>query len=381
MTLENDRLITVAIHTYDKAIELKSILEREGVAVVLQNVNLSTPTVSPGVRMRIHESDLPQALRIIENTEIFVPTTSFTSDTTSSATTILVPVDFSNHSMNACRLAFNIASRHSSRIIFLHSFVPPERFNLQLSASLSFTSTSVPNDKEELIDSELYRNAKRALDEFLSKIRQLIKNGELPPVSFTGEVVAGVPEDAILDFSKNRKPTLIVMGTRGILTKERELIGSVTAEVLDSCRQPVFTLPSDSSLSSLDNIKDVVLLCDLDQNDMLALEGLSRLVGNQQLSIHLIQLTGRRLHEAASKVEIDMMLQYCRSHYPTYDFSMDTVEMTHALEYFKRLEANNQVSLIVVPSRKKTLLSRLFNPSLAHKLLFRADVPLMAIPV
>ena len=69
---QHDRLITVAIHTYEKAIVLKSLLESEGVAVVLQNVNLVQPVVSSGVRFRIHETDLPLALRIIENCEIFI---------------------------------------------------------------------------------------------------------------------------------------------------------------------------------------------------------------------------------------------------------------------------------------------------------------------
>lgn len=68
--MTEDRLITVAIHTYEHALRLKSLLESEGVPVVLHNVNLSHPVVSSGVRVRIHEKDLPLALRIIENTDI-----------------------------------------------------------------------------------------------------------------------------------------------------------------------------------------------------------------------------------------------------------------------------------------------------------------------
>lgn len=72
--MPDDRLITIAIHTYDKAHELKNILECEGIKVTLQNVNLTNPTVSAGIRVRINESDLPLALRLIENIEIFSPT-------------------------------------------------------------------------------------------------------------------------------------------------------------------------------------------------------------------------------------------------------------------------------------------------------------------
>ncbi len=37
----DDRLITVAIHTYERALELKALLESEGVKASLQNVNLT----------------------------------------------------------------------------------------------------------------------------------------------------------------------------------------------------------------------------------------------------------------------------------------------------------------------------------------------------
>lgn len=67
-----DRLITVAIHTYEKASALRNLLESEGVPAVLQNVNLTQPVVSSGVRVRIRETDLPLALRIIENSEVFI---------------------------------------------------------------------------------------------------------------------------------------------------------------------------------------------------------------------------------------------------------------------------------------------------------------------
>ena len=35
-----NRLITVAIHTFDRAVELKNTLEEEGIEVKLHNVNL-----------------------------------------------------------------------------------------------------------------------------------------------------------------------------------------------------------------------------------------------------------------------------------------------------------------------------------------------------
>ncbi len=37
--------------------------------------------------------------------------------------------------------------------------------------------------------------------------------------------------------------------------------------------------------------------------------------------------------------------------------------------------------MICLPNKHKNVFARVFNPSLAHKILFRADIPMMVIPV
>ena len=118
----SDRLITVAIHTYDRAHQLKTLLESEGIAVTLQNVNLTNPSISAGIRVRIRECDLPQALRVIENMEILAPEAVRTLQDEKRAA-ILVPVDFSDNSLKATLVAFRIADALKVDIHLLHSFV------------------------------------------------------------------------------------------------------------------------------------------------------------------------------------------------------------------------------------------------------------------
>ncbi|MDE5786191.1 MAG: universal stress protein, partial [Duncaniella sp.] len=238
--MTDDRLITLAIHTFDRAQSLKAILEKEGIPVTLQNVNLQTPVVSSGVRVRIMETDLPLALRIIENLDIFACDSSVASDKISP--TILVPVDFSSHSIIACDYAVHIAAAHNASILILHTYIDPTMMgtNIQLSDSLTFDSTAAEN---AIIEHEINAETKVVMDRFVKSLREKIKRGDIPAVKFRTEIREGVPEDVIGEMARECHPMLIVMGTRGAGKKERELVGSVTAEVLDTCRYPVFTVP------------------------------------------------------------------------------------------------------------------------------------------
>ena len=368
-----DRLITVAIHTYERAIALKSMLESEGIAVSLQNVNLSQPVIASGVRVRIREKDLPTALRLIENAEIFLPSTL--ESETQCSRSILVPVDFSSHSVHACNLAFHFAVTLNAEITILNTFINPAvSSTLQLSDNLNY----------ELADSEmvaeLEKEAHSSMKKFCDKIRSGIKKGNIPPVKFTTEVREGVPEEVINALSKQLKPELIVMGTRGADTKERDLVGSVTAEVLDTCRFPVFTVPADSELTEIGDIHRVLFFCTLDQEDLLALDLLEHTLKSDNLHVTLVNIPSKKQSGNIS-APFKALLKYCREHYFHNSFDIEEISLKEVETEFHRVLYDDKIDLIVVPNKKKNIFSRLFNPGLAHRLLFRADIPMMVVPV
>ena len=370
----DDRLITVAIHTYERAVDLKELLEAEGIAASLQNVNLSQPVVASGVRVRIRENDLPLALRIIENAEIFAPT-ALKEHHMRHKGVVLVPVDFSEHSMTACRLAFNIASLHRTEIVLLHSYVDPAvTGTLQLSDALDYDVTATE------LRATFEKEAEKRMTSLGDTLRKEIKDGKLPPVKFTSETVEGVAEDVINEFAKNHNPMVIVMGTRGAETKERELVGSVTAEVLDTCRVPVFTIPATVNKTSMSSFKHIAFFCSLDQEDILALDALSRMFESEHLDITLVNIPSKK-QKFDIREPFNALLHYCRSHYPSYDFRMEILTLKSVEEDFAAVTARHTTELIAVPNKKKNVFARLFNPGIAHRLLFKSDIPMIVVPV
>ncbi len=375
--MEEDRLITVAIHTYDHAVALKNMLEREGVTAVLHNVNLSTPVVSSGVRVRIKESDLPQALRIIENSEIFAPKKDCAQTSDDAEPIILVPVDFSDYSMKATVMAFDVAYRHKARIMLLHSFINPALSKrVQLTDSFSFELA-----ESQEVGNALMRAARITMDLFETQLRQRIKDGEIPPVKFSNLITEGVPEDVINETAKTLSPILIVMGTRGADRKEEELIGSVTAEVLDSCKFPVFSIPENISLERVSDISHLIFFSNLEQEDLLAIEAIYRLFVHTPLEITIVHVPGKKELSSSDRKAIKSLVEYCRNHYPSFTFNSDEIALGTLGDDYRRIAREHKVNLVALPNKKRNVFFRFFNPSLAHRLLLHADIPMLVIPV
>lgn len=368
-----DRFITVAIHTYDKAIALRSLLEREGIETQFRNVNIESPVISSGIRVRIKESDLPLALRIIENQEIFAD--PMAAPISSQHTPIIVPVDFTTASNNAVEVAFKIAESHDTGIVLLHAYLDPYvAGNLQLTASGTYEYGDQADRQQALISAET------KMRHFTSQIKDKIKSGKLPAIKFEACVVEGVPEDAITQYAKANNPFLIVMGTRGAKKKEMEMIGSVTAEVLDKCRFSVLALPDQGSEMKKFSPGNVLFFSNAGQEDILALDALHRAFPKASAKVKLTSIPGKKKDSAEQSLQA--LCEYSVQNFKGYEFSTDSNALENIIEHAKAGNKTlSEFDMIVVSNKKKNIFSRFFSPSIAHRVLFAADVPMLVIPV
>lgn len=369
-----DRLITVAIHTYEKALVLKSLLESEGVRVTLQNVNLVQPVVSSGVRVRIHEADLPLALRVIETSDMLCPDAGRDPDR-SRQPVLLVPVDESDHSIKAVRVAFRLATMHNARVLLLHAFISPViGVTNPLNDTLTFASEVAESEQFEDME-ELARNL---MDTIAKKVRGMIADGTIPPVKFSTRLEEGVPEDVINTVAREIQPVCLVMGTREAGRKEREMIGSVTAEVLDTCRFTVFTVPETAVAPPPGVVLSALYFGNMDQADVLALDTLYRIFSDLRLDVTLVSIPSKK---SPAQAQTDALLTYCMRHYPRFTFKKATVDMPTIASEMAELLKDYRVDLLVMPNKKRNVFARFFNPTLPHRLLYDAGLPMLVIPV
>ncbi|MDE6693865.1 MAG: universal stress protein [Muribaculaceae bacterium] len=376
-----ERYITLAIHTYEKAVALRTILEREGIVVEFRNVNIDRPVVSSGVRVRIREHDLPLALRVVENRDIFDMQPHYV--TSDKSRPIVVPVDFSDRSFAAAASAFFLASRQSASIVLLHTYIDPYvAGTLQLTDSMTYEIADIET-RDRIRDT-----ARTQMRHFSSRLKDMIKRGEIPAASFTTAVVEGVPEDAISEYVRVNGPHLIVMSTRHPEEKELDMIGSVTAEVLDRCRVPVISLPeSENGKVSDMRYSRVLFFSSLDQQDILAVDTMHRIIstsvqGGGVLSVTIAVLpVKKRLFGRSIREATDALLDYCRQNFNGVSFSLSVISDENTLQEVKALSKDTPFDLIVVPNKKKNIFTRLFSPTLAHRILFAAHEPMLVIPV
>ncbi len=361
--------VTIAIHTQERAHLLKTLLEREGIVVRLHVVNDLPNDLSAGIRVRIPENDLARALMVVEEMEYAQQQGEDILDKTTPKE-ILIPVDFSDYSIRTCDLGIKMAASMKARIVLLHSYYSMTFSMMQLTETLSYDIYENETIKE------LVRKAETDMRNLFNLLKRKMENNELPNVPITTEIREGVPEDVILTYAKERDPMLIIMGTRGKDQKESDLIGSVTAEIIDRSRQPVLAVPENVPLSIFEQELNVAFVNSIDEKDLIAFEKMMQLLTPFKKKIFFTQIVPRKESNGNEKL-IAKLRDYVKHHYPLFKTEYGMIKEIDLLAELESYIQNQRIGLMVINSHKRNIFTHLFNPSIAHKMIFHSDTPML----
>lgn len=356
--LMKDKLVTLAIHTIDRALQLQEKLEKEGIPAFIKKIR----SVSSGVRVRVREADLTTAMALVEkmkHSEVPLSTRK---------PFILVPMDFSEHAIHAGSLAFYLAKNLAADIVFLHiqSAVDTASFAVLLPVSEERGRTGQAQQQQ----------VNNGINDTTARYNTLIHSGVLPDIAFSFQTKIGIPEDEIMSFSQFHQPLLLVMSTRSKSKKEEELIGSVAAEVIERSKIPVFVVPENTDLQAIKSIKHIAYTTNFEKKDLIAFERMMYFVQQLQFKVTFIHVSKDEIDNQEERLaEVET---YFDTYYPhlKVDFAIINSEKSMLRDLDTYAKAH-QIDVIAIRNYKRGMLLRLFAPSLARKLVYQAQHPLI----
>lgn len=351
------------------AVILKNILCKDGIDAFIEPIEGQEHLCRNYYSLKVNEDDYIEAVNDINNV------ISFDSSETkgNKCKNVLVPVDFSNYSLIACDAAFRYAYRHNLNVCILHSYIS-ESYSETLPPGIKIFSERIRKERS----TEKKDIAYKQMAVLENEIREQIANGAFPDVKFEVVVEEGIPEDVIAEYSNKNMPAIIVMGTRGTHQKDEDLIGSVTAEVIDSAEVPMMIIPNGINPTEVVPVKNIAIYCNLDQSDVETFKMFFSRFDTVDCNVSLVHIKGKR--EKFVIERIDAFCRYCNSEYPYCTFEERLFDENTFLDEFDKYLKEKKTKLLVLPNKKRNIFMRLFNPSIAHKLFFHTDIAMIVIP-
>jgi nucleotide-binding universal stress UspA family protein len=365
-----EKLVTLAIHTYEKAQILKTILETEGIEVYIHNVNQIQPIISAGVRVRIKESDLTHALRIIEDSKWLEETQEEVN--AHHEKKILIPVDFSDYSMKACEIGFHFAHKTGAEVIIMHAYFSPY---FPSSIPIGETLAYQMNDSESAID--LLNQVEEDMKILCLRLDTMMDNGEIPKVKYASTLREGLPEEEIISMCRANHPMLVIMGTRGKSQKDVDLIGSVTGEIIELSKTPILAIPENVPFKDLSQARHIAFATSFNQRDLVAFDAFMAIMKGYNFPIYLFNISTSK--DEWNEIRLAGIREYFAKQYPEANIVHTVLDDGDLLLSIEKFVRDKQIDMIALTTHRRNIIARMFNPGIARKMLFHTDTPLLVL--
>ncbi|QHT71304.1 universal stress protein [Rhodocytophaga rosea] len=270
--------------------------------------------------------------------------------------TILIPTDFSTHSLNAIDYAASLAEKMPVKLILLHMYHVP----------VVYTEVPVVAITDQDFEAEADVELKRQVEHIQS-------SGKVKDVSYINR--EGLLVDTISDIAAENKVDLIVMGTQGASGLEKMLIGSYTAAILDETQCPVLIVPAGVSFKG---IKKIMYATDFQFNDFTAINQVADIARFYDAEIVVTHISTAPAKEEAT---MDWFMEIAEANisYPNVTFrSFAGADVSGQLT---GLVKGMNVDLLCMSTVRRTFFEKLYKSSLTKKMVYQAEIPILAFHV
>jgi nucleotide-binding universal stress UspA family protein len=265
-----------------------------------------------------------------------------------------------------------MASVLDAKVKIMHVY-----FNPFYPTALPLTDVFTYQAKEEEVFQSIIEKVRDDIKALCNKIDKKIADGEFPTVNYSYVLREGLPEEEIVAFSKEYDPAIIVMGTRGKNQKDLDLIGSVTAEVIEASHVPVIALPEKTHFNDFKEVKNIAFFTNFSQRDLVAFDSMMSILKYYSPKVFLTHISTKR--DTWDEIKLEGVISYFKKQYPEIEVDYGILNGNELNEDIERYIRAKKIDALALTTSKRNIFARMFNPSIARKMLFHTDTPLFVL--
>jgi nucleotide-binding universal stress UspA family protein len=260
---------------------------------------------------------------------------------------ILFPTDFSQTASNALEYAHQLAGALGAKVDVINIFP----------IGLADASSVPPEFLARMLE-ETEQNAKDQLQSFVASYDGADTQG-------TTKAIYGMfTTMEIVDYAKENKYDLIIMGTKGEHGAIDRWMGSVCTETMMKSSCPVIAVPEGAHYQPVDQIAYATTF---DPSDTHAVEELMKLAGQLEAKVHFVHVDTKKNGKPAQEIS--------SKKYPFTDFAV--VKSDTVVEGLDTYMEEHQIKMLSLFIPNRRLWERLFHTSFTRKMTYHSDIPLL----
>lgn len=271
---------------------------------------------------------------------------------------ILIPVDFSNYSEEALKVAAQIARKNNCEIILLHLLELPHQ-----SSDLYGNTNSIP----EII---FFKN------KAISKLEELMDADYLKGINISEAIEFKNVSEGIIDVSTKNDVDLIVMGSHGTSGFKELLVGSNTEKVVRFSNIPVLIIKKEAKDFKT---KNFVFASDFSKETRKPFRKMIQFAKFFDSNLFLVMIctpSSFKTTANAEKIMLDFVAHFDIDNYSTHIYNDTNIE-NGIINFANSVEAD----LIGMCTHGRTGLAHFYNGSIGENMVKHAIKPVITFKI
>lgn len=273
---------------------------------------------------------------------------------------ILVPIDFSKCSINALKLAVEIALKQRASIEVVHAYHVPAYAPMDVMAV-------------DLINQPLLKEQEETVKEQFTDLPNQVAG--LKNIEYTTRIYTAPVPEAIYLCTEQGGIDLIVMGTNGTHDVLEKLIGSVSAQVIKSAHVPVIVVPENVDTFEIKTIGFAADLHEIDNMNRLSI--LSLLAKMYDAEIHIFHISEENDEESLSEAARERM--FLEGSLSGVKHTFTTIYHEVAIDGIMEFADTKNIDLLAMFPRQRSFWDKLIHSSTTKKVAMQIKIPLLTI--
>jgi nucleotide-binding universal stress UspA family protein len=272
--------------------------------------------------------------------------------------TILCPIDFSECSLNAIEYASRIGEQYRGKLVLFHVLNKEDYLKLS------------PYDTEgryqaDFVHEKLQNLQKAVLNESVPKGLQ-----DCEIAKQEGKIVQGT-----IDFAKEIRADLIVVGTEGVNELRENIIGSRASRLVEQSEIDILVVPRKVFFKPP---RKLVYASDYLEEDKLAIQKVCELASffNSEIDIVHISNSHKAIDKSLHQTMVEEIQPFVRYEKINYVLKAYRDDLALGLEnYLGKAKGD----ILVTLSKKKSFFEQIFSKNLSKKMSYFLSKPLWVI--
>jgi len=283
---------------------------------------------------------------------------------------ILIPVDFSEGSLNSCKYAIEMTASEQTIFHLFHIYndqvmIPDSSFPAGMDTDAFFNSDVIL---------ALKKQAEENMKKLVKAVEDLLKKSGKTNIKLSSLLAGGDPQWEITETCEDLKPDIVLMGTSGI-GRKGFLKGSMAEKIMNKAQIPVLAVPEDYLKFHFNNL---LYPTNFNHLDIYTLQRVFDLFEHLPFTIHVCHflLDGENSQANILMEELEKAFEKERL---SEKIKFSLVESGNKEESLETFVHFNKIDMIAFLSEKKHLIKDLFRHELHKKDFFRLELPMLAL--